>query len=76
MAVTTLDPKAALMVVDLQQGIVSLPTAHPLNDVVKRARALADAFRARRLPVVLVVFPRLGETGATDEIIALMERIA
>lgn len=54
MALTTLDAHAALIVVDLQQGIVALPTAHPIATVVRNARALADAFRARDLQVVLV----------------------
>ncbi|MDQ0008706.1 nicotinamidase-related amidase [Luteibacter jiangsuensis] len=54
MAVTTLDPNVALIVIDLQKGIVALPTAHPVNGVVERAAALADTFRARDLPVVLV----------------------
>ncbi|MDB5532533.1 MAG: hydrolase, partial [Hyphomicrobiales bacterium] len=54
MALTTLDPKTALIVIDLQKGIVAYPTVHPIGDVVARARALADAFRKRGLPVVLV----------------------
>ncbi len=54
MAVTILDPKSALLVVDLQKGIVSLPTAHPVADVVAHARMLADAFRKHGLPVVLI----------------------
>jgi nicotinamidase-related amidase len=54
MAFTTLDPKTALIVVDLQQGIVALPTAHPTGDVVKRSAVIADAFRRHGLPVVLV----------------------
>lgn len=54
MALTVLDPGSALVIIDLQHGIVSLPTAHPMAEVIARARALAQAFRARRLPVVLV----------------------
>jgi nicotinamidase-related amidase len=54
MPVTTLDPKTALVVIDLQKGLVALPTAHPTNEVVKHAGELADAFRRRGLPVVLV----------------------
>jgi nicotinamidase-related amidase len=53
-AVTTLDPKTALIVIDLQKGIVTMPTAHPIGEVVKHAGALAEAFRRRGLPVVLV----------------------
>lgn len=54
MALTTLDPNTALVVIDLQKGIVSLPTAHPVAGVVQHASALADAFRRHDLPVVLV----------------------
>jgi nicotinamidase-related amidase len=54
MALTTLDPKTALIVIDLQKGIVSLPTAQPVGEVIQRAASLADAFRRRGLPVVLV----------------------
>jgi len=54
MTLTTIDPKPALVVIDLQKGIVGLPTVHPTADVVARSARLAAAFRARGLPVVLV----------------------
>ena len=54
MALTMLDPKTALIVVDLQKGLVGLSLIHPIGDVIARARALADAFRERGLPVALV----------------------
>ncbi|GGL63481.1 hydrolase [Streptomyces fumigatiscleroticus] len=55
MAVTTLDPRTALVVIDLQNGIVGAPvTPHSGADVVARTVELADAFRAKDLPVVLV----------------------
>ena len=54
MPVTALDANPALLVIDLQQGIVVLPAAHPIAEIVQRARALADAFRRHDLPVVLV----------------------
>ena len=41
MALTTLDPKTALIVIDLQKGIVGLPCTHPIGEVVERARSLA-----------------------------------
>jgi nicotinamidase-related amidase len=52
--ITALDPKTALIVIDLQKGIVSYPTIHPIGDVLKNAGALTGAFRRRHLPVVLV----------------------
>lgn len=66
MAVTTLDPTTALVVIDLQQGIVALPTADPIGAVLQRASALADAFRRHRLPVVLVNVAGL-PPGRTEE---------
>ena len=54
MAVTTLDPKTALIVIDLQNGILGFPAAHPVEQIVRHASTLADAFRAHGLPVVLV----------------------
>lgn len=54
MSLTTLDPKTALIVIDLQKGIVAFPSAHPMAEVVKHASSLAEAFRRHGLPVVLV----------------------
>lgn len=54
MPLTRLDRVAALIVIDLQKGVVGLPLAHAANDVVGRAAQLARAFRTRGLPVVLV----------------------
>jgi nicotinamidase-related amidase len=54
MTVSTIDPKTALVVIDLQKGIVSLPTVHPIGDVVRHAANLAATFRRHRLPVILV----------------------
>ena len=54
MALTTLDPKPALIVIDLQKGIVAAPTAHPIGEILERSATLAAAFRRNGLPVVLV----------------------
>src|SRR6202167_5144574 len=54
MPLTTLDPNAALIVIDLQKGIVNGNFIHPIADIVDRTRALIDVFRAKNLPVVLV----------------------
>lgn len=65
MTITTLDPTTALIVVDLQKGIVSVPAVTPIDDVVQNAAALAAAFRRRRLPVVLVTVEG-GAPGRTE----------
>lgn len=55
MPVTTLDPKTALIVVDLQNAVAVLPgDPIPTADVIARTVELADAFRKHDLPVILV----------------------
>lgn len=54
MPLSQLDPTAALVTIDLQKGIMSLPTAQPPAEIARRAGQLTHGFRARRLPVVLV----------------------
>jgi nicotinamidase-related amidase len=66
MPVTTLDPMSALIVIDLQRGIVAVPTVHPVEGVIANARRLADAFRSRHLPVVLVNVSG-GAPGRTEQ---------
>ena len=66
MPVTALDPTTALIVVDLQAGIAGLPTIHPFGEIVGNAAALADAFRAKGLPVVLVNVAG-GPAGRTEQ---------
>jgi nicotinamidase-related amidase len=66
MALTALDPNTALVVVDLQAGIVAYPVIHPVAAIVTRVRALLDAFRSRGLPVVLVNVDG-GAPGRTEQ---------
>ncbi|VTU46628.1 Isochorismatase family protein YecD (plasmid) [Variovorax sp. SRS16] len=54
MPISTLDPTSALVVIDLQKGIVARPAVHPIDEIVRHAVSLADAFRRHGLPVVLV----------------------
>jgi nicotinamidase-related amidase len=63
--VTTLDPRTALIVIDLQKGVVALAAA-AIADVVKQAAALAQAFREHGLPVVLVNVAG-GAPGRTEQ---------
>ncbi len=66
MTVSTLDPNSALILIDLQRGIVAYPTAHPTGEVVARASLLASAFRRHGLPVVLVNVSG-GAPGRTEQ---------
>jgi nicotinamidase-related amidase len=54
MPLSQLDARAALIVIDMQKGIVALPTVHPIADVTANIAKLTQAFRKRGLPVVLV----------------------
>ena len=54
MPLSGLDANAALIVIDMQKGIVTLPTAHPIAGVIANVATLCRAFRKRGLPVVLV----------------------
>lgn len=53
MAFTALDPRTALIVIDLQKGITSRPLER-VDEVVRNSARLARAFREQGLPVVLV----------------------
>jgi nicotinamidase-related amidase len=54
MPITPLDKTPALVIIDLQKGVVTYPTVHPIDGVVKHSSELAAAFRRHGLPVVLV----------------------
>ncbi len=54
MPLTKLDATTALVVIDLQKGLVGLPTAHSATEIISRTTQLARAFREQGLPVVLV----------------------
>lgn len=54
MTVDQLDPKTALIIVDLQKGTVRNPLVHPAESVIASCVRLASVFRANGLPVVLI----------------------
>jgi nicotinamidase-related amidase len=65
MALTQIDSNAALVVIDMQKGIVQLATAHPTAQITARVAKLTRAFREHHLPVVLVNVAS-GAPGRTD----------
>lgn len=54
MAITQLDSTTALLVIDLQKGVASIPSAHPIANVLENASHLTAVFHKSKLPVVLV----------------------
>jgi nicotinamidase-related amidase len=66
MALTALDAKTALLVVDLQAGIVGSPLNPRFANLVDRACALLAAFRRHGLPVVLINVDG-GAPGRTEQ---------
>jgi nicotinamidase-related amidase len=66
MPVKTLDPKTALIIIDLQKGLMNSPFIHPIAGVIERTRALLEAFRQLDLPVVLVNVAG-GSPGRTEQ---------
>lgn len=67
MPITAIDSTAALILIDLQKGILGAPTTPvPIDTVLENARNLAAAFRERDLPIVLVNVSG-GAPGRTDE---------
>jgi len=54
MTLSTIDPKPALVVIDLQKGLRNRTALHPLDQIVQHSASLAAAFRRHGLPVVLV----------------------
>lgn len=52
--ITSLDKNTALVLIDLQNGIVSLPLPAPVAPVLENCAALAAAFRKAGKPVILV----------------------
>ena len=66
MPLTAVDATAALILIDLQKGIVgTASTPVPIETVLTNAASLAAAFREKNLPVVLVTVAG-GAPGRTD----------
>jgi nicotinamidase-related amidase len=54
MPLTALDPNTALLVIDLQKGIINGDFIHPIGKIIDRTCALIDVFHQKNLPVALV----------------------
>jgi nicotinamidase-related amidase len=52
--ITKIDNNTALILIDLQKGIISTETVHPIRDVIDNVNKLITEFRKRHLPIVIV----------------------
>lgn len=58
--ITKIDKNVALVLIDLQQGMVKKETVHPVGDVLKNAAILMDTFREINQPVIAVTVDPIG----------------
>ncbi len=52
--ITAIDKNTALVLIDLQKGIVRMDVVHPIKDVLEKSALLVDAFHKANLPIVAV----------------------
>ncbi|HWZ22938.1 MAG TPA: isochorismatase family protein [Cytophagaceae bacterium] len=53
--ITEIDKNTALILIDLQKGVLAIPSLlHPLKDILENSTLLIDAFRKTGLPIVIV----------------------
>jgi nicotinamidase-related amidase len=52
--ITTIDTNTALVLIDLQKGVISMVKDQPIEDVLEKAAQLLAAFREAELPIVIV----------------------
>ncbi|HXD92246.1 MAG TPA: isochorismatase family protein [Bacteroidia bacterium] len=52
--ITAIDKNTALVLIDLQKGIVKMDVVHPIKNVLDKSAQLVDAFRKAGLPIIAV----------------------
>ena len=52
--ITAIDKNTALVLIDLQKGVVKMDVIHPIKDVLEKSALMVDAFRKVGLPIVAV----------------------
>ncbi|HMG82159.1 MAG TPA: isochorismatase family protein [Ferruginibacter sp.] len=62
--VTAIDKNTALVVIDMQKGIVKFPVVHAIEGVVDNVVKLIAAFRKEGLPIVIVNVDPAGNIAA------------
>lgn len=58
--ITSIDKNTALVLIDLQKGLLKRESAHPVHEILEKASDLVEAFRNEGLPIVAVTVNPLG----------------
>ena len=58
--ISSIDKHTALVLIDLQKGVVKMKTVHPTKNILLKSAMLVDVFRAANLPIVIVHVNPLG----------------
>jgi len=58
--ITAIDKNTALVLIDLQKGILKRESAHPISEVLKKVLLLVEAFRKAGLLIVIVTVNPIG----------------
>lgn len=58
--ITTIDKQTALILIDLQKGVVKTDMGYPMKNVLQKVSMLMDVFRSANLPIVIVNINPLG----------------
>jgi len=58
--ITKIDKQTALVLIDLQKGVVRMDTVHPAKNILLKASMLVDVFRTANMPVVIVRVDPIG----------------
>lgn len=68
--ITQIDKNTALVLIDLQKGVLQLPLVHPADVVLKNCESLVAAFRKAELPIVIVKVSPAGPWTQTRKEVA------
>jgi len=60
--ITALDPKTALVLIDMQNAIAIMKAAHHFDGIVEKTKQLIDAFREKNLPIVFINVNPIGSS--------------
>ena len=74
--ITAIDKNTALVLIDLQKGVVKMDVAHPIKNVLDKSAQLVDAFRKAGLPIVVINVIPAGDKPHIRKDIGVLRNVA